>query len=149
MRRRRERRDEARERKLDELRGQSEAVNIVVWSDAEGDEGREGEKEAFEALQVCISPRSISLCLTEVRRQYEPDSDSDDSDSDDDLPVGRRGGDSDEEEDDEGSPGSGKRQRVDKQVCRSLGLLRLVPLTNAFRSREDYQNYSGGDTERG
>ena len=63
MRRRRERRDEARERQLEELRAQSEAVNIVVWSDAEGDEGREGEKEAFEALQVrgILSPLGTRL----------------------------------------------------------------------------------------
>jgi cell division control protein 45 len=26
--------------------------SVVIWSDAEGDESREGEKEAFEGLQV-------------------------------------------------------------------------------------------------
>lgn len=31
---------------------EGDAPSIVMWSDAEGDESREAEKEAFEGLQV-------------------------------------------------------------------------------------------------
>ncbi|KDE05348.1 hypothetical protein MVLG_04263 [Microbotryum lychnidis-dioicae p1A1 Lamole] len=79
--------------------------NIVVWSDAENDDSREGEKEAWEALL------------------YEPESDSDsddDDDSDDEYARNRRrnrsGTDSDEDqEEDEDGNRIGKRRRTSQE----------------------------------
>ncbi|SGZ21410.1 BQ5605_C021g09364 [Microbotryum silenes-dioicae] len=82
--------------------------NIVVWSDAENDDSREGEKEAWEALL------------------YEPESDSDsddDDDSDDEYARNRRrnrsGTDSDEDqEEDEDGNRIGKRRRTSQEVSK-------------------------------
>ncbi|KAK4050288.1 DNA replication initiation factor cdc45 [Microbotryomycetes sp. JL201] len=86
--------------------------SVVVWADAEGDMSRDGEREAWEALQ------------------YEPESDSDsDSDSDEDLPVPRRGTLSDDDEEGDGNGDevrNGKRRRTSQEP---------VPLTKAQRRR--------------
>ena len=33
-------------------RTEGEGIAVVIWSDEDGDEGREAEREAFEALEV-------------------------------------------------------------------------------------------------
>lgn len=55
--RRRRGRDQNEEERLEGIRRtggrtEGEGIAVVIWSDEDGDEGREAEREAFEALEV-------------------------------------------------------------------------------------------------